>query len=143
MMNTIISMVMLVLMIMTLLVFSRTSATGKNNLFLMIFIGLVAVAAAGYNIAHPNFRLLMTMALGMAVLFHVLKWRQNKLIKNDPSMASCAKKDIHIALNVAICCFLITFGVLHISVNVLWSWIAIAVGAAQLVAFIWWNVRKI
>ena len=141
--NTIITMVMLVLTIMTLLVFARKSTTGKNNLFTLILIGLVAVAAAGYNITRPHFSVLVAMVLGVATLFHLLRWRQLKLIKAGTIPQTCAKKDLHIALNVTICCFLIIFGVLQMSVHVMWAWIAIALGAGQLVAFIWWNVKQI
>ena len=141
--NTIITMVMLVLTIMTLLVFARTSTTGKNNLFMLILIGLVAVAAAGYNITRPHFAVVMAMALGVAALFHILRWRQLKLIKARTIPQTCARKDLHIALNVAICCFLIIFGVLQMSAHIMWAWVAIALGVAQLIAFLWWNVKQI
>ena len=141
--NVVIIMVMLARVIMTLLVFARTSATGKSNLFRLMMIGLVAITAAGYIIVKPHFWVMMTMLLGMAALFHILQWRQKKLIDAGTINATCAKKDIHIALNVAICCFLIIFGILKMDTHVLAAWIAIFLGTSQIVAFIWWNVKKI
>ena len=142
MQNIILSLVMLVLVIMTLLVFARSSATGKNNLFLMILIGIVAIIAAGYNIIKPHIGVMMTMAIGMAALFLILHWRQTYLIGKNQIPATCAKKDIHIALNMTICCFLIFFGSLFTQ-RTLWAWVPIAIGASEIGLFTWWNVKQI
>ena len=141
---TIASMIMLALMIIILLVFARTSATKKNNLFLIFLIGIGLLALTTYNIIYPHWWMVIVMAIIMVSLFFVLENDQKQLIKKKAIPANCERKEVNSTLYITISNLLISVGIFGLAEGYKFWWsLLILGGVAMIVIYVWSVVKNI
>ena len=117
---TIVALIMGAIMIFTLVIYARTKRTGSNNLFNLLLLAVLAIAATVYASVHPNWWTLAILAALMFIFRIALDDKREKLIKAKKVRYVRIKPPILITNSILIAGVLVATSILFLRDGLPW-----------------------
>ena len=134
---SVIALIMGVIMIYTLVLFSRTKRMGENNLFQNFLLAVAVITATVYTSLHPSWWTLAILAAFMAILWGFFIYNQPSMARDKPVLTHTGA--VAIALTLVVTTILI--------LTKQWAWYSALVwipgGLYGLIILLLWTERQL